>query len=240
MDNRENQLPSRFDARYRINNTGLIKTVSIRPSVLLNSCNSIVSSASAGNLRGKQIISRERNEGLIEAAIRAIRLLSILEEISRRETILFLPPRPKRRALSLSLSKLASCLFSVYRPASVPINKVSRRMGGETLQAFNFTRNVYVKEKRRGAEPQESDPSFLSFFLLLPIHRATTTANPTQSNPAQVQVVTGVFNKVNFKTPARAEINFNAGYRLSPARSGFLTNVGNGCERDASRPLAGK
>lgn len=239
MDNRENQPPSRFDARYRINNTGLIKTASIRPFVLLNSCNSIVSSASAGNLRGKQIISRERNEGLIEAAIRAIPLLSILEEISRRETILFLPPRPKRRALSLSLSKLASCLFSVYRPASVPINKVSRRMGGETLQAFNFTRNVYVKEKRRGAEPQESDPSFLSFFLLLPIHRATTTANPTQSNPAQVQVVTGVFNKVNFKTPARAEINFNAGYRLSPARSGF-TNVGNGCERDASRSLAGK
>lgn len=239
MDNRENQPPSRFDARYRINNTGLIKTASIRPSVLLNSCNSIVSSASAGNLRGKQIISRERNEGLIEAAIRAIPLLSILEEISRRETILFLPPRPKRRALSLSLSKLASCLFSVYRPASVPINKVSRRMGGETLQAFNFARNVYVKEKRRGAEPQESDPSFLSFFLLLPIHRATTTANPTQSKSAQVQVVTGVFNKVNFKTPARAEINFNAGYRLSPARSGF-TNVGNGCERDASRPLAGK
>lgn len=239
MDNRENQPPSRFDARYRINNTGLIKTASIRPFVLLNSCNSIVSSASAGNLRGKQIISRERNEGLIEAAIRAIPLLSILEEISRRETILFLPPRPKRRALSLSLSKLASCLFSVYRPASVPINKVSRRMGGETLQAFNFARNVYVKEKRRGAEPQESDPSFLSFFLLLPIHRATTTANPTQSNSAQVQVVTGVFNKVNFKTPARAEINFNAGYRLSPARSGF-TNVGNGCERDASRSLAGK
>lgn len=153
-----------------------------------------------------------------------------------------LPSSPPKTpsSLSLSLSKLASCLFSVYRPASAPINKASRRMGGETLQAFNFTRNVYVKEKRRGAEPQESDPSFLSFFLLLPIHRATTTANPTQSNPAQVQVVTGVFNKVNFKTPARAEINFNAGYRLSPARSGFLTNVGNGCERDASRPLAGK
>lgn len=240
MDNRENQLPSRFDARYRINNTGLIKTASIRPSVLLNSCNSIVSSASAGNLRGKQIISRERNEGLIEAAIRAIRLLSILEEIFRRETILFLPPRPKRRAPFFFLSPSWPLAYSLFtRPASGPINKASRRMGGETLQAFNFTRNVYVKEKRRGAEPQESDPSFLSFFLLLPIHRATTTANPTQSNSAQVQVVTGVFNKVNFKTPARAEINFNAGYRLSPARSGF-TNVGNGCERDASRPLAGK
>lgn len=183
MDNRENQPPSRFDARYRINNTGLIKTASIRPFVLLNSCNSIVSSASAGNLRGKQIISREKNEGLIEAAIRAIRLLSILEEISRRETILFLPPRPKRRALSLSLSKLASCLFSVYRPASVPINKVSRRMGGETLQAFNFTRNVYVKEKRRGAEPQESDPSFLPFFFFF-----LSTAQqlpPTRPNPTQ-------------------------------------------------------
>lgn len=50
---------------------------------------------------------------------------------------------------------------------------------------------------------------------------------------ASVQVVTGVFNKVNFKTPARWEINFNAGYRLSLTRNEPLlrTNVGNGCER---------
>lgn len=134
----------------------------------------------------------------------------------------FLPP-----PLSLSPSPswpLAYCLFT-GQPASAPINKASRRMGGETLQAFNFARNVYVKE-RRGAEPQESDPSFflplflssfLSLLSLLPIHHAT---DPIQPSP--VQVVTGVFNKVNFKTPARTEINFNAGYRLSPARSGFL------------------
>lgn len=239
MDNRENQLPSRFDARYRINNTGLIKTASIRPSVLLNSCNSIVSSASAENLRGKQTISREERGIDRSRNSRNPTALNSRRNFPTRNDPLPSSPPKTPSSFFLSLSKLASCLFSVYRPASVPINKVSRRMGGETLQAFNFTRNVYVKEKRRGAEPQESDPSFLSFFLLLPIHRATTTANPTQSNPAQVQVVTGVFNKVNFKTPARAEINFNAGYRLSPARSGF-TNVGNGCERDASRPLAGK
>lgn len=56
-------------------------------------------------------------------------------------------------------------------------------MGGETLQAFNFARNVYVKEKRRGAEPQESDPSFLPFFFFF-----LSTAQqlpPTRPNPSQ-------------------------------------------------------
>ena len=41
---------------------------------------------------------------------------------------------------------------------------------------------------------------------------------------------------MNFKTPARTEINFNAGYRLSPSRSRSLlrTSVGNGYESGES------
>lgn len=72
-------------------------------------------------------------------------------------------------------------------------------------------------------------PSFLpSFFLPTGTNQL---AKPT-SQPTTFKYVTGVFNKVNFKTPACTEINFNAGYRLSPARSGSLlrTNVGNGYE----------
>lgn len=185
MDNRENQPPSRFDARYRINNTGLIKTASIRPFVLLNSCNSIVSSASAGNLRGKQIISRERNEGLIEAAIRAIPLLSILEEISRRETILFLPPRPKRQALSLFLSPswpLAYSLFTGQHRS--PLIK-SRDGWAVKLYKLLISRETYTSRKRDVARNRRKVilPSFLSSSSSYPPRNNYRQPDPIQVSP---------------------------------------------------------
>ena len=97
-------------------------------------------------------------------------------------------------------------------------------MGGETLQAFNFARNVYVKERDVARNRRKVILSFFlpSFLPFSPYPPRNNYHQPDPIQPSPVQVVTGVFNKVNFKTPARAEINFNAGYRLSPARSGFL------------------
>lgn len=77
-------------------------------------------------------------------------------------------------------------------------------MHAGTPRAFNSVANVYVR--RVVAEPQGSDsrpfhsPHFLPFFA------------PSDEPPVP-RVVAGVFNKVNFKTPARTEIKFNASHR---------------------------
>ena len=136
------------------------------------------------------------------------------------------PPPPKA-----ALPRRATLIVCLQGSID-PINK-ARDGWAVKLYKLLISRETYTSGKD-AAEPQESDPpSFLPSFL--PSTQPTSPASSAQ--PTNVQVVTGVFNKVNFKTPARTEINFNAGYRLSPARSESLlrTNVGNGCERGPRR-----
>lgn len=149
--------------------------------------------------------------------------------ISRRETILFLSPL----SLSLPLSPswpLAYCLFTgQHRPPLIkPRDGWAVKLYKLLISRETYTSRRDVARNRRKVILLSSFlSSFLPLLFLLSIHRATDQPTRHQSNtdpiqPSPVQVVTGVFNKVNFKTPARTEINFNAGYRLSPARSGFL------------------
>lgn len=94
-------------------------------------------------------------------------------------------------------ASLLSALIVCLQASIGPINK-ARDGWAVKLYKLLISRETYTSGK-----PWRNRRK----VILLPRQR---------SQPASVQVVTGVFNKVNFKTPARTEINFNAGYRLSP------------------------
>lgn len=183
MDNRENQPPSRFDARYRINNTGLIKTASIRPSVLLNSCNSIVSSASAENLRGKQTISREERGIDRSRNSRNSTALNSRRNFPARNDPL--PSSPKRQALSLFLSPswpLAYSLFTGQHRS--PLIK-SRDGWAVKLYKLLISRETYTSRKRDVARNRRKVilPSFLSSSSSYPPRNNYRQPDPIQLSP---------------------------------------------------------
>lgn len=100
-------------------------------------------------------------------------------------------------------------------------------MHAGTLRAFNSAANIYVR--RVVAEPQGSDSRpFRSPLTFFP---ASFFLAPSDEPPVS-RVVAGVFNKVNFKTPARTEIKFNASHRsLGSCRlwcKGGLRRIGRG------------
>lgn len=184
MDNRENQLPSRFDARYRINNTGLIKTASIRPSVLLNSCNSIVSSASAENLRGKQTISREERGIDRSRNSRDPTALNSRRNFPARNDPL--PSSPPKTPSSLSFSLQVGLLLILCLPGQHRAPLIKPRDGWAVkLYKLLISRETYTSRKRDVARNRRKVilPSFLSSSSSYPPRNNYRQPDPIQVSP---------------------------------------------------------